>query len=469
MRRLGLALLALLVALGAFYYFFELRHRETRALRVRVLVFEQDRVEEIVVAKNGERVVARRGDQGWWLSEPVLARADGNAIDGLLHYVARLEKARELDAETSVHGQFGLDAPFVSLTLRLRGRSEPVTLHLGDRSRLGDWVYAKHEGAGSVFLAPARLRDELGKMPYAYELRDKTLWAFDEWKVTALEIERRDVRIRLRKAPRSEWEILSPLNGQADRGIISDLLWKMRHTKVLHFMDDAGDDPGRHGLVRPDVRATIWEDNRSVGRLSLWQRSPVPGAVYARVEPGGLMSLAERRLLDDLSLDPRILRNRLLFTFDEADVVGVEIRHPDEVVLVDRRAGGWTLRGPAPQEADETRVQNLIDAVRNLRFRTRQSERVDDVARYGLDRPRLELTLRLTDGRVLPTLRVGQRDENHYYATVGGIPPVYSVDRNLIGRIPARALELRKLSPEEQLRRSWVETKEFLESLKREK
>ncbi len=464
--RLLFPLLAILAGLAAFYYFYEVKGREAKEWERRVLAFEEERVEEIVVAKKGDRAVVRRQGQHWQLVEPVQALGDPKAVEGLLYYLRHLRKERELGREAGALTEFGLDNPFASLSLKLRGRPGRLTLHLGERSRLGEWVYARYEGAPTVFLAPARLREELGKTPYAYELRDKTLLAFDETNVTALELERRDARIRLRRGQAVGWEILEPFHGQADRGIVEDLLWKVRHTKVVQFLDDERRDPAPYGLDRPDVRVRIWEDGRPVSTLSLRETPGMAGAVYALVEPGRAISLAERRLLDDLSLSPDRLRNRLLLAFEPQDVQAVEIRRAGGTILLRREGQAWRIGGPRPEEADEKRAADLLEALRNLRFRSVLSERPGDLPRYGLGAP-VELTLRLRDGRVLPTLAVGRREGDTYAAVMAGSPPIYSVDSNLIRKIPTHAGELKKLSPEERLRRTWEETKEFLESLRR--
>jgi hypothetical protein len=63
---------------------------------------------------------------------------------------------------------------------------------------------------------------------------------------------------------------------------------------------------------------------------------------------------------------------------------------------------------PEPAAAASAVVDNLLEILPNLRYTGIAAAAAVDLGRFGLDRPRLTVTVGLLGGRVLPTLSVGR-------------------------------------------------------------
>src|SRR5262249_26793731 len=151
-----------------------------------------------------ERIVVRGEADRWRLVAPVDEPADEHVVAGLLSFVGRLEKVREL-AGVSDLATVGLDAPTGRLGLALDD-GERLTLRLGGPNAVRTGIYAAVEGVPVVFLAPARLGAELAKTPYVEELRDKTILPVDAEHVARVEIARHGVRVAVARTGERQWQ-----------------------------------------------------------------------------------------------------------------------------------------------------------------------------------------------------------------------------------------------------------------------
>lgn len=98
-----------------------------------------------------------------------------------------------------------------------------------------------------------------------------------------------------------------------------------------------------------------------------------------------------------------------LLDFKPDDVTGVALTYPDKQIVVKKTGAGWHLEKPIDAAADQTAVQNLVRAVADVETkRTLSSEDAKSLDVYGLDKPDAIVTLTLSDGKPLPSIRVGK-------------------------------------------------------------
>ena len=95
----------------------------------RVLDFDRAQVKGITLVSGDGRVVLGRGEGGWHITEPVDAKADVEAVDGLLSDLSYLRADEFVDAPGS-DKELGLDAPYLAVELGLES-GDPVRLGVG--------------------------------------------------------------------------------------------------------------------------------------------------------------------------------------------------------------------------------------------------------------------------------------------------------------------------------------------------
>jgi len=452
--RTVLVLAVLAGLLGAGYYLIDVRGRAAReqasAAERRVVNFDPSRVRRITIDKPGERIVLRREGDRWRIVAPEDEAADERVVDGLLSFVGRLEKVRSLDGLSELK-TVGLDTPALRFGLTL-DTGETLTLLLGGPNPVRTGIYAAIEGAPLVFLAPARLGAELGKTPYVDDLRDKTILPLDVERVARVEIARHDTRIALARVGGRQWRVERPFRAPGDDGIIRDLLWKIGASRA-HAVIKVPEPPATYGLDRPHARLTVADDRGASRALIVSQAPGDPNVLYAQIEGTSVIHVADGQLLADLSIAPDLLRNRQLLVYDPSDIERITIRYPTATLVLGRSGTRWRVSGPVEGDAAPATVENILEVLPNLRYASVEPSLAVDLRWYGLDRPRLTLTVGLKGGRELPTLQVGREEEGRQFVMVGGRAPVYTVDARLIRVIPEDPADAARYPVPEQLKR----------------
>jgi hypothetical protein len=455
LTRTTIVLAVLALILGGGYYLFDVRGREAReraqAAERRVMNFDPDDVREVIVEKPAERVVVRVEGDRWRILEPVRELADEATLEGLLSFVRGLEKIRSLEGPSEL-ATVGLDKPEARLRLGLKS-GEALTLLVGGPNPVRTGVYAAVEGAPVVFLAPARLGTELAKTPYLDELRDRAILPMDVEQIRRIEIARADTRIAIERLSDRQWQVERPFSGEGDDGIIRDLLWKIGSTRAQDIIRAAG-RPAEYGLDRPHARLTIVHQNGESRALTVSQPTAEPRIVYAQVAGSRSVHVGPSQLLADLSISPDLLQKRQLLVYDPRQVERITIRYPTTRLVLERTAEGWRVRQPVDGEAVSTTVENILEVLPNLRYSTAHASAPGELNRYGLDPPRLAISVGLTGGRELPTLAVGREEGGVHFVMVGNTASVYTVDARLLRVVPEDPADAKRYSLPEQVKRS---------------
>jgi len=127
-----------------------------------------------------DAVTAERSEDGWWLVEPLQARADDRMVEGLLGAFDRLQTGEPFEGVDPA--DFGLDSPAAKLTVTLNDGTEH-TLVVGAEAPVGMKTYVDVDGGG-VRAASGRVADSL--ILTANDLRDNRVHTFAASAVTAL-------------------------------------------------------------------------------------------------------------------------------------------------------------------------------------------------------------------------------------------------------------------------------------------
>src|SRR4029453_9330718 len=117
-------LAAFLLALGTFYYLYEVRwgpaREEAAARKGRLFTADTKDVTEVVIKRPEDRAGAKREGDNWEMLEPLRARGSRPAVDETLANLMTAKIDREIVAKPESLVDFGLDKPAADLTLTLK-------------------------------------------------------------------------------------------------------------------------------------------------------------------------------------------------------------------------------------------------------------------------------------------------------------------------------------------------------------
>src|SRR5437016_11669083 len=252
MRWQTTAILAVvLLALGAFYYVYEIRGGPGRAKvgaqKGRLWTVDAADVTEVELRRGGEVVTLKREPDGWRLVGPVTARGDRGKVDGTLTTLTTARVDREIESAPTRLEAYGLDKPAAVVTLRLKNGRQ-LGLQLGVKNPTGVWVYAREAGKPAVFVVSDTVLRDVTR-PLA-DFRDRTVLAFEARQVSGFEIATREETLAVERVD-GKWKLTRPMALPADTETVTEFLDKLQSTKTKEFVAEGPQSLDAFGLARP--------------------------------------------------------------------------------------------------------------------------------------------------------------------------------------------------------------------------
>lgn len=386
----------------------------------RLLSLDPAQVTKVQIAgptpEAGVTLTRAADDKEGWKAESANFALDKPTVDALLFAAARPPVARLAAYGANVKwADFGLEKPEYAVTVTLSG-DKPVThtLKLGKAEPSGE-RYVRVDDGPAVGVLPARAAEALarGKFDFA----DRTMFTFDPAQLTAVTRTGKD-ELEIAQAGLN-WEIVKPAKQKADQETIeslADQLGRLRAVKVAAVAPADLDKP--FGLKEPaaTVALTVGTDKPEKKVLKLG--NPVDSAKpdgdrYALVEGtkdgpvvvGVLAGSLAKRLL----AEPIKFRDRSLAKFVDADRLTLE--RGDRKVTFAKMAGTWKVTQPVQADAEQTGLDELVNALAGLRADELAAEKPADLKPFGLDTPEARWTVFEGDKEVL-SLLVGSKEKD---------------------------------------------------------
>jgi len=442
-------LAAILIALGAFYYVYEVRlgpeREKTEGRKGRVFTAEPADVTEVEIKRPDSVVKLKREGDGWQILEPVKARGDRGPIDETVTSVVTARMDREIESAPTALGDFGLDKPAAEVTLRLKDGKQ-LGLVLGAKSPTGVWVYAREAGKPAVFVVgDSVLRDTT--RPLA-DFRDKAVLAFDQKDVTALEIITRDDTIAVEQAD-GRWKLTRPRALPADGDTLRDFLEKLRAARVKEFVAEAPRSLEPFGLDRP-VKVSIHtgrDKDRATKTLLFGRGDAGKKGVYAMRAGESAVVVIPDETWAAVPKNVAVLRDKTVVEVERDKVTRLEIESPKGAVTLAQENGRWKITAPEALPADQVEAGAVLFKLRELRAQAFLSEDAAGVPRY-LAKPTVRVTISEQGAPAPRTLLLAPSPERRggaptAYAGLAGRGPVVLVDGKVLEELGRSVDDLR--------------------------
>jgi hypothetical protein len=442
-------LAVLLLALGVFYYVYEIRlgpeREKTEGRKGRVFTAEPADVTDVEIKRTDGVVKLKREGDGWQVLEPMKARGDRGAIDETVTSLVTARMDREIEAAPAALGDFGLDKPTAEVTLRLKDGKE-VGLILGAKSPTGVWVYAREAGKPAVFVVgESALRD--ATRPVA-DFRDKSVLAFDQKDVTGLEIVTRDATLALEQAD-GRWKLTGPRTLPADTETVRDFLEKLRAARVKEFVADAPRSLEPFGLDRP-VRVSLHtgrDKDRATKTVLFGRADPAKKGVYAMRPGEPAVLLIPDETWTAVPKNVAVLRDKTVVNVERDKVTRIDVESPKGPVSLVRENDRWQIVAPASLPADQVEAGAMIFKMKELRAQAFLTEDAAGITRY-LAKPTVRVSVTEQGAAGPRTLLLAPSPERRggaatAYAALAGQGPVVLVDGKALDELARSVDELR--------------------------
>jgi len=365
----------------------------------------------------------------WRMVKPRPLRADTDLVSEFLDKVEGAKAMEFVDDAPKSLAAYGLDKPARVTVWVGRDKDRSArTLLVGKAVPDKKGVYVKRDGEPGVILTAEALWTAFPKTVGA--LRDKTVvnYAFD--KLERVEITHHGQTVGLAKEG-TGWKLTAPEALRADSGAVTQLLWKIRDLQALGFLSENASEVPRF-LGKPDVTVKLWESGTKDPKVLLLQSSTErrggQPAALAAVQGEGPVVLVQGKALTELAPGVAELRDRTVFpAFDLGDVKRARVTGGDKPLVVEKSGEtDWKQVEPTRGATKDGRVANVLLALKALKWKEIASKGGDD-AKYGLDKPELEMSVFKADGSEVGTLLVGKSDGAVTYVKVKAEPGIYAV------------------------------------------
>ena len=480
-RTIG-ALTLLLIVLGFVYYFDYRRETERESAEVkasRLLPFASQEANTLTIRNSHGIVEMEKRADGWWITSPVVDRADQFLITETL--LPELEKARKSNpfqySRKSEAGKkkesgraedsYGLIKSPLSLTLRTASNGESTQLTFGSETPVPGEIYVIDESSpNTVYVTESKIREPFMKVLSSF--RDKTVLEFDPLRVEALWVKRTSDTLAARREPNGDWKMdetvatSGPLRRSADKIIMENLLRHIQETKVMGFVSTSTSQLSLYGLDQP--RATIEMRDRkttgttattataatgpleTVGPLFIGNRVEGKGGgkpfCYAMRRGRDAIFLINSQLVDALLKPIVAYSDRRIFTLPSDQVSYLQIEAIVSAMAFARdKAGIWHLINDFSKPIDQEKINGYVAYCLGLRAEEYPDPPIMDPKQVHLNAPSLRVTMADEGRKVRQGFEIGAtpKDRPFFYArrspleTFPGEPSIFLIGLPLEG------------------------------------
>jgi hypothetical protein len=233
--RSTIALLVVLLGLSAYIYFVVSKKPETGAEAAKERVFvslDADKIDEIKVkSESGDTTTLKKTNGMWQMTAPLMVKADAMQVSALATNLSTLEITRVVDESPADLKEYGLDSPRVEIAFKASGDKtygDSHRLFLGGKSPTGGDLFARRDGDKRVILV-AGYTDPIFNRA-TFDLRDKTLLAFDREKVDRIDLSSGGpgaTSLELAKEG-TDWKVTMPIAAVADYSAVDSLVGRLQ-------------------------------------------------------------------------------------------------------------------------------------------------------------------------------------------------------------------------------------------------
>jgi len=103
----------------------------------------------------------------------------------------------------------------------------------------------------------------------------------------------------------------------------------------------------------------------------------------------------------------------------------------------------WRVIEPAKGAAKSGKVDDLLYTLRGLKWKDVAAPGGEEPAKYGLDKPGVEVRLIRADGTEIGAVLFGKQDGDRLYLKTRNAPAIYSADSKSVGTLPKSADEFK--------------------------
>lgn len=278
------------------------------------------------------------------------------------------------------------------------------------------------------------------------------LFEFEKHELMRVEVTRPDGEVVALSENEGRWTI-EGTDFVAGRSMVNRIKHQIHDLTARATVVESPEAPELYGLGKNAIHVVLTlRDGRKLEFLA-GDPNPTGVSYYVQPIPGTTVYTVKKAALDYYSLGLDEFREHRFASFDSKDATRIEatLALPDAPsrLLLDRTGDDtWEMREPVAMAANLDRVKRLLGRVSALKAQAFIEIEQGDLAKYGLDQPRADITIQFGSREPMRVL-VGadapsdNRFEELAYVMVAGDSTVYVARRGLLEEFGQDPMELR--------------------------
>jgi hypothetical protein len=459
--RTTLVLLGVAIALAAFIFSLDRCSQNTRDRRehaARVVEVNRTDIDGITIHNGSGLIKVKAEEDAWKMVAPWQDDADAGVIDQLLDAIQNLRPEDVItdlgkgDKKRQMLKDFGLNKS--KLRLKLDGRRALPELEFGQDTAVQGLGYLHMENDDAVYVVPNDLKKIVSRTPE--DFRDHRMTPFLTTLINRAVFQVSGGQIELAKE-QDNWQLIRPIKARASNDAVVDILTKMNQTQIAKFVSEIKSNPGSYGLDSPADVLTLYGGEGEKFEIEIGSAVPSnPQAVYAGLPERNTVVEVSKEFVSLFNITPNDLRDRKVarLNSDLIDRITIENAGQPKIVLA-RDENRWRFLSPENAAANSISVHRLIQEINDDEVVEFVSDTATDLAKYGLDQPKLRMTFSSYSSEntaesnageaVLSTLEFGNSANGITYARLEEEPYIFSIADQTFGDLPKTIFSFRSL------------------------
>jgi hypothetical protein len=459
--RTTLVLLGVAIALAAFIFSLDRCSQNTRDRRehaARVVEVNRTDIDGITIHSGSGLIKVKAEEDAWKMVAPWQDDADAGVIDQLLDAIQNLRPEDVItdlgkgDKKRQMLKDFGLNKS--KLRLKLDGRRALPELEFGQDTAVQGLGYLHMENDDAVYVVPNDLKKIVSRTPE--DFRDHRMTPFLTTLINRAVFQVSGGQIELAKE-QDNWQLIRPIKARASNDAVVDILTKMNQTQIAKFVSEIKSNPGSYGLDSPADVLTLYGGEGEKFEIEIGSAVPSnPQAVYAGLPERNTVVEVSKEFVSLFNITPNDLRDRKVarLNSDLIDRITIENAGQPKIVLA-RDENRWRFLSPENAAANSISVHRLIQEINDDEVVEFVSDTATDLAKYGLDQPKLRMTFSSYSSEntaesnageaVLSTLEFGNSANGITYARLEEEPYIFSIADQTFGDLPKTIFSFRSL------------------------
>jgi len=459
--RTTLVLLGLAIALAGFIFGLDRCSQNTRDRRERaahVIEINRTAVESLTIHNGNGLIKVKTEGDSWKMVAPWQDDADTGVIDQLLDAVQNLRPEDVIsdlgkgDKKRQMLKDFGLNKS--KLRLKLEGKQMPPELEFGQDTAVPGRGYIRMSDDDTVYVVPNDLKNIISRTPE--DFRDHRMTPFLTTLINRAIFQVSGGEIELAKE-QDNWQLVRPIKARASNDAVVDILTKMNQTQIAKFVAENKSSPGSYGLDSPLDVLTLFGEEGKKFEIAIGSAVPSnPQSVYAGLPERNTVVEVSKSFAGLFNITPNDLRDRKIARLNSDLIDRVTIENPGQPkIVLGRDENRWHFLSPANAPANANNINRLIQEMNDDEVTEFVSDTATDLAKYGLDQPKLKITFSSYSSEntaesnagevVLSTLEFGNAENGVTYARIEEEPYIFSIANQLFEDLPKTIFNFRSL------------------------